>query len=64
MAELRTENAMLYWAFVFLVIAVITGLFGASGIASTTTGIAQVLFFIFLIIFVAALVTRRTSRRG
>jgi uncharacterized membrane protein YtjA (UPF0391 family) len=55
---------MLYWAFVFLVIAVITGLFGAGGFASTAAGIAQVLFFIFLIIFVAALVTRRTIRRG
>src|ERR1051325_11351449 len=60
----RTENAMLYWALVFLVIAVIAGLFGFGGIASTAAGIAQVLFFIFLIIFVVALVMGLMARRG
>jgi uncharacterized membrane protein YtjA (UPF0391 family) len=59
-----TENAMLYWALVFLVVAVIAGLFGFGGIASTAAGIAQVLFFIFLIIFVVALVMGLMSRRG
>jgi uncharacterized membrane protein YtjA (UPF0391 family) len=63
-AALRTENAMLYWALVFLVIAVIAGLFGFGGIASTAAGIAQVLFFIFLIIFVVALVMGLMARRG
>ena len=41
---------MLYWAFVFLVIALVAGLLGFGGIASTAAGIAQVLFFIFLVI--------------
>ena len=34
---------MLYWALVFLVIAVIAGLLGFGGVASTAAGIAQVL---------------------
>ena len=36
---------MLYWALVFLVIAVVAGLLGFGGVASTAAGIAQVLFF-------------------
>ena len=34
------ENPMLYWAVVFLVVAIIAGLFGFGGIASASAGIA------------------------
>src|SRR5260370_23627422 len=54
---------MLYWAFVFLVTALVAGLLGFGGVASTAAGIAQVLFFIFLIVFVVALVMGLVSRR-
>lgn len=47
---------MLYWALVFLAVAVIAGTFGFGGIASASAGIAQVLFFIFLLLFAAVLV--------
>jgi uncharacterized membrane protein YtjA (UPF0391 family) len=47
---------MLKWAFVFLVIAVIAGLFGFSDIAHAATTIAQWLFGIFLVLFLGALV--------
>jgi uncharacterized membrane protein YtjA (UPF0391 family) len=50
------EAPMLYWALVFLVVAIIAGLLGFGGIASASAGIAQVLFFIFLILLVASLV--------
>src|SRR5436190_1537251 len=59
-----TERAMLYWALVFLVIAVVAGLLGFGGVASTAAGIAQVLFFIFLVVFVIALVMGLTPRRA
>ncbi len=39
---------MLYWALVFLVVAIIAGALGFGGIAGTSAGIAQILFFIFL----------------
>ena len=55
---------MLYWAFVFLVIALFAGLLGFGGLASTAAGIAQVLFFIFLVIFAVALVMGVVSRRA
>jgi uncharacterized membrane protein YtjA (UPF0391 family) len=47
---------MLSWALVFFVIAIIAAVFGFGGIASASAGIAQVLFFIFLVLFVISLV--------
>jgi uncharacterized membrane protein YtjA (UPF0391 family) len=49
---------MLYWATVFLVIALIAGVVGIDGIATASAGVAQVLFFIFLVLFVIALIAR------
>jgi uncharacterized membrane protein YtjA (UPF0391 family) len=48
---------MLYWAAVFFVIALIAALFGFTGIYSAAAGVAQVLFFIFLVLFVISLLT-------
>ena len=39
---------MLYWALVFLVIALVAGALGFGGIAGASAGIAKILFFIFL----------------
>lgn len=47
---------MLYWALVFFVLALIAGLFGFGGIASGAAGIARLLVYIFLILFVVSLV--------
>jgi uncharacterized membrane protein YtjA (UPF0391 family) len=47
---------MLYWAVVFLVVAIIAGLFGFGGIASASADIAQILFFIFLVLLVISLI--------
>jgi|TARA_A100001015_G_scaffold321183_1_gene450641 uncharacterized membrane protein YtjA (UPF0391 family) len=47
---------MLYYAFVFFVLALIAGLFGFTGIASALTGAATILFYAFLALFVLALV--------
>jgi uncharacterized membrane protein YtjA (UPF0391 family) len=46
---------MLYWAAVFFVIAIIAALFGFGGIASGAISIAQILFFIFLVLFLVSL---------
>jgi uncharacterized membrane protein YtjA (UPF0391 family) len=42
--------AMLYYAIVFFVIALVAALFGFGGIAAGAAGIAKILFFAFLII--------------
>ena len=49
---------MLGWALTFLVVALIAGLFGFGGIASASVGIAQVIFFVFLLLFIIAMVAR------
>ena len=47
---------MLGWALTFLLVAILAGFFGFGGIASASMGIAQVLFFIFLVGFLVTLV--------
>ena len=46
---------MLRWAFVFLVIAIIAGLFGFTDVEAASATIAQWLFGIFLLLFFGAL---------
>ena len=46
---------MLHYAVVFLVIALVAALFGFGGIASGAVGIAKILFFVFLVLFVVSL---------
>lgn len=53
---------MLYWALAFFIIAIVAALFGFTGIASGAATIAQVLFFIFLVLFVIALILNFTRR--
>jgi uncharacterized membrane protein YtjA (UPF0391 family) len=55
------ENAMLYYAVVFLVIALIAGALGFFGVAGAAVGIAKILFFVFLVLFVVSLLI---GRRG
>ena len=54
---------MLRWALIFFVIALVAALFGFSGIAAASAGIAKILFFIFLVLFVVALVMGLVSGR-
>jgi uncharacterized membrane protein YtjA (UPF0391 family) len=49
------ELPMLRWALVFLIIAIVAGVFGFGDIAHAATTIAQWLFGIFLVLFLGAL---------
>jgi uncharacterized membrane protein YtjA (UPF0391 family) len=49
---------MLGWAITFLIVALIAALFGFGAIASASAGIAQILFFIFIALFVVTLIVR------
>ena len=53
---------MLRWALGFLIVAIIAALFGFSGIATASVGIAKLLFFLFLIGFLVTLVLGLFSR--
>jgi uncharacterized membrane protein YtjA (UPF0391 family) len=52
---LNQEPVMLRWAFIFLVLALVAAVFGFGGIASTAAGIAKVLFFIAIAVFLVML---------
>jgi len=53
---------MLSYSLTFLVVALIAAVFGFGGIAAASAGIAQVLFFIFILLFVGSLIMRALQR--
>ena len=54
---------MLRWSLIFLVVALIAGLFGFNVIEGMSWTIAKVLFFVFLVLFVISLIMgSRTTR--
>jgi uncharacterized membrane protein YtjA (UPF0391 family) len=55
---------MLYWAAVFFIIALIAAALGFGGIAAAAGGIAQILFYIFLVLFLVALIAGLLGRRS
>jgi len=54
---------MLYYALIFLLVAIAAGVLGFGRIAGTASWIAQVLFVVFLVMFIVSLVTH-TRRRA
>ena len=54
---------MLHYAVVFLVIALVAALLGFTGIAAGAVEIARILFFVFLLLFVASLMVGLIRRK-
>lgn len=54
---------MLRWALGFLIVALIAAVLGFGGVASTSIGIAKLLFFVFLAFFVISLLMGLISGR-
>jgi uncharacterized membrane protein YtjA (UPF0391 family) len=57
------EVDMLYWTLIFLVLSLVAGVFGFTGIAAASAGIAKILFTIFLVLFFVSLAAS-LFRRG
>jgi uncharacterized membrane protein YtjA (UPF0391 family) len=57
----KGDNAMLSWAITFLIIAIIAAILGFGGVAGTAVGIAKLLFFVFLALFIISLLMGRRS---
>lgn len=55
---------MLRWALFFLVISLIAALFGFTGISAAAADIARILFFLFIVIFLALLILGLAAGRG
>jgi uncharacterized membrane protein YtjA (UPF0391 family) len=49
------EN-MLRWAVIFLIVALVAAVFGFWGIVAAAAGVAKLLFFLFLVLFLISLV--------
>lgn len=47
---------MIEWALIFFIVSIVAGIFGFTGIASGAAGIAKILFFIAVTIFLIVLV--------
>jgi uncharacterized membrane protein YtjA (UPF0391 family) len=50
------RTSMLGWALTFLVVALIAGVLGFTTIAGTAIGVAKILFYVFLVLFLVSLV--------
>jgi uncharacterized membrane protein YtjA (UPF0391 family) len=47
---------MLRWALIFFIVALVAAVFGFWGIVAAAAGIAKILFFLFLVLFLISLV--------
>ncbi|MDP3174649.1 MAG: DUF1328 domain-containing protein [Phenylobacterium sp.] len=55
---------MLGWALTFLVVALIAGLLGFTSIAGSAMGVAQILFYVFIVLFLVSAVMHLVRGRG
>ncbi len=53
---------MLAWALTFLIVALISAALGFTGIAGASAGIAQILFFIFIVLFAVTMIARAVRK--
>jgi uncharacterized membrane protein YtjA (UPF0391 family) len=55
----QSSSNMLSWSVTFLIIALIAAALGFGGIAGTAVGIAKILFFVFIVLFLLSLIFGR-----
>jgi uncharacterized membrane protein YtjA (UPF0391 family) len=64
-SRLRQQGGnMLYYALLFLIVAIVAGLLGFGAIAFAAAGLAKILFFIFIVLFLVSLVAHLTRGRS
>jgi uncharacterized membrane protein YtjA (UPF0391 family) len=59
MARALKEPGMLYYALIFLLVALLAGALGFLALAGAAALIARALFIIFLVLFLVSLIRRR-----
>jgi uncharacterized membrane protein YtjA (UPF0391 family) len=52
---------MLHWSLVFLVFALIAAVLGFGGLAGTAIGVAKILFFVFLVVWLVGFLFGRRA---
>jgi uncharacterized membrane protein YtjA (UPF0391 family) len=67
-ADCRSRKAklrsLLKWALIFFLISVIAAVFGFTGVSAASADVARILFYIFVVIFLALLVLGLMAARG
>jgi uncharacterized membrane protein YtjA (UPF0391 family) len=63
LTKTEKENAMLHYAAVFFIIALIAAVFGFGGIAAGAVEISKLLFFVFIILAIGTFVVNLLSGR-
>lgn len=53
---------MLRWALIFLIVALVAGMFGFGLIAGLSWTIAKILFFVFLVLFLISIIVEGADR--
>ena len=53
---------MLNWALMFFVVALLAAIFGFTGIAVAAAGVAKILFYLFLVLFLVSLIAGLARR--
>jgi uncharacterized membrane protein YtjA (UPF0391 family) len=53
---------MLNWALMFFIVALLAALFGFTGIALAAAGVAKILFYLFLVLFLVSLIAGLARR--
>lgn len=54
---------MLSWAIFFLIVALIAAVLGFGGIAGTAVGLAKIVFFVFVVLFLVSIVYHLVTGR-
>lgn len=54
---------MLRWALTFFIFSLVAAIFGFGGIAATTSEIAKILFYVFVVLFILSLL-KGLARKG
>jgi uncharacterized membrane protein YtjA (UPF0391 family) len=52
----KKESSMIKWAIIFFLISLVAGFFGFTGAAADFRGIAKILFFIAIVVFLIVLI--------
>lgn len=55
---------MLYWALLFLIVAIVAGIFGFGDISAAASGIVKLLFVLFPVMFAAGLIVYAVQGGG
>jgi uncharacterized membrane protein YtjA (UPF0391 family) len=53
---------MFRWAVLFFIVSIVAGVLGFGGVATTSSSAAQILFYIFLALFVGSLIMGSAKR--